>query len=401
MIALRLYWLVAQRELLERVRTRSFVLSTSALAVLSAAAIVAADVVPARFGQGAERLAVVSDTPAATVATLRRSADTLGVELDLVGVGDVATGERAVEEGDVDAFLAPSGELVFGSEAYAQIEAVVSQALQTLALPGRLEGLGLTLEQARGLLQPEPVDVRLLDPPDPAEAEDEGGRRALAALTSIALYIVLVLFGNWVLVGVIEEKASRVVEVLLGPLRPAQLLTGKVMGILVSALLQVAVVGVGALAGLVAVGMPDIPAIAAGLAVWSVVWFALGLLFYSFAYAAIGATVSRQADATSAAWPVTMLLIVPYFISLTVLPEDPDGTLARVLSILPLTSPLAMPPRIAVGNPSWLELGASVVLMLFALVGMMALAGRIYAGAILRSRRVGVLDALRSSGETR
>jgi ABC-2 type transport system permease protein len=167
-------------------------------------------------------------------------------------------------------------------------------------------------------------------------------------------------------------------------------------------LLQLSVVGIGALGGLIAVGMPDLPAVAPGLGVWSTIWFTLGLLFYSFAYAAIGATVSRQADATSAAWPVTMLLIVPYFISLTVLPEDPDGTLARVLSILPLTSPLAMPPRIAVGEPSWVELVTSVVLMVLALAGIMALAGRIYAGAILRSgRRVGLLDAFRSSGETR
>jgi ABC-2 type transport system permease protein len=125
-------------------------------------------------------------------------------------------------------------------------------------------------------------------------------------------------------------------------------------------------------------------------------WFVLGLLFYDFAYAAVGATVSRPSDAQSAAVPMTLLLLVPYFASFIVIPEHPDAPISVALSLLPLTAPIAMPARFAMGHPALWQLALSYALMVPGILGMVWLSGRIYRGAILRGgRRVQLLQAFR------
>ena len=112
--------------------------------------------------------------------------------------------------------------------------------------------------------------------------------------------------------------------------------------------------------------------------------------------------MSRLADADRATLPLGVVLLAPYFLSVFVVPENPDGLLARVLSLVPVTAPMVMPARTAMGEPALWEITLSVALMIPAIVGMVWLAGRIYAGAILgMGPRVGLLQALRSSGETR
>lgn len=127
--------------------------------------------------------------------------------------------------------------------------------------------------------------------------------------------------------------------------------------------------------------------VAFDVAAFSVVWFVLRLVFYNFADPALGSTVSSASEAQNAAWPVTMLLLVPYMIALLVVPADPNGAVARVESICPLTAPLVMPSRIAVGDPAAWEIVLSLLLMLPAIAGMIWLAGRIYRAAILRTGR--------------
>jgi ABC-2 type transport system permease protein len=276
---------------------------------------------------------------------------------------------------------------------------VVSRALQAESLPRRLAALGLTFEQARPLIAPAPTAVEVLDPPPPSAEGPSQEERYLAATASAALlYIALAVYGSFVLNGVIEEKANRVVEVLLGALRPSDLLAGKVLGIVATAMLQLLAGLAGAIAALLTVGDAEIPRVAADVAVYSVIWFVLGLALYNFAYAAVGATVSRPSEAQNAAWPVTMLLLVPYAVSIVLVPNDPDGVVARVLSIVPLTAPLVMPSRVAVGEPATWEIALAFALMAPAILAMTWLAGRIYRATILRSGpRVRLLQALRSA----
>src|SRR5690606_12002724 len=168
-------------------------------------------------------------------------------------------------------------------------------------------------------------------------------------------YIAWSFFGTWVLTGVVEERASGVVEVLLGTIRPSSLLTGKVLGILLLAVFQLLAAGVAMLVALIVTGF-ELPAAGIEVAVVGVASFVLGLLLYSFAYAAVGATSSRQADSSSAAAPITFALLVPYMIALFVVPGDPDGPLSVLLSLLPVTAPLVMPSRVALGDPAVWEL---------------------------------------------
>jgi ABC-2 type transport system permease protein len=201
---------------------------------------------------------------------------------------------------------------------------------------------------------------------------------------------------------VVEEKTSRVVEVLMGALRPWQLLLGKVSGILVLAIGQLAV-GVGATAvAMVAVGTADLPDVGLEVGVAALVYAVLGLMLYSFVFAAAGSMVSRQEDAQSVTLPITLTLVAVYMLSLTVVVNNPDGTFARVLAIVPFSSPLAMTPRIAAGDPPAWEIALSIVLLLITIPAVVNLAGRIYSGAILRTGpRIGLRDAWRSSRETR
>jgi ABC-2 type transport system permease protein len=216
------------------------------------------------------------------------------------------------------------------------------------------------------------------------------------------IFFALVLYGSGLLTGVVEEKTSRVVEVLLGTVRPEHLLAGKVLGIVVAIVTQMlaALVAVGL--ALAVVGAAEIPSVALDVALISCVFLILGILSYSFLYAAVGATVSRQSEAESAQMPISLTLMVPYFISLTAVTDNPDGLLARVLSLLPPTAPMSMPARVATGDPLPIEIIASVALMFPWLLAVIWLAGRLYSGAILHSGpRLGLMAAWRGAADTR
>ena len=407
MTGLHAIWLVARREVRERMRARAFLIATSLIVLLAATAVVAVEVLPGLIDDDPARLGLTAGASPQFIDALRESGELLGVALDIEAVTDRAAGESALRAGELDALLLGRDELVFESEERASLSAVVNRAVQAMSLPQRLDELGLTFEQARPLFAPDPLPVDLLDPPNTdevtaAERADDDERRFVATGSGVLLLMAIVLYGGWVLKGVVEEKESRVVEVLLGTVRPAVLLAGKVLGILVVAMSQL-------LAGLAAVGVAllivggtRIPSVAIDVAAVSALWFVLGLLFFNFAFAAVGSTVSRLADAESATLPLGVVLLAPYFLSVFVVPENPDGLLARVLSLVPVTAPMAMPARMAMGEPALWEIALSVALMIPAIVGMVWLAGRIYAGAILRTGpRVGLLQALRSSDETR
>ena len=157
-----------------------------------------------------------------------------------------------------------------------------------------------------------------------------------------------------VLSGVVEEKASRVVEVLLARMPARSLLAGKVTGI---GLLGLAQIGLTALVALVAVTMTDsadIPAVRASVLAWVVVWFVLGYALYATLFGTLGALASRPEDAQSVAGPVSVVLVAGYFVSFAAI-GSPDTAWAKVVSFFPATAPLAMPNRIAMGATAWWE----------------------------------------------
>ena len=402
MINLAPVWLVTGRELAERVKTRSFLIITALIVLLSAGGVVAIDQGPALFEEGPKRLGVTVTSGDTLEQDLSQSATLLGIDLEIRRFPDRLAGEAALRNGDVDALVTGQDELVFESSEDAALSAVVSRALYARSLPGILDNLNLSYEDVRPLVEPEGASVSLLRPADRGETEVSEDRTLVAQAATMIIFFALVLYGSGLLTGVVEEKTSRVVEVLLGTVRPEHLLAGKVLGIVVAIVTQMlaALVAVGL--ALAVVGAAEIPSVALDVALISCVFLVLGILSYSFLYAAVGATVSRQSEAESAQMPISLTLMVPYFISLTAVTDNPDGLLARVLSLLPPTAPMSMPARVATGDPLPIEIIASVALMFPWLLTVIWLAARLYSGAILHSGpRLGLMAAWRGAADTR
>jgi ABC-2 type transport system permease protein len=376
------------------------VIWTGLIVLTVAGLVIGGNFLPGLLHPAAPKLGVTPAVSGALVAQLAESGAQLGIDVTVVRVADDATGNSQLSDGTLDALLVDPATLRFHTEVDASVAAVVNHAVQVESLPRRLSAVGLTAQQAQPLIAPTAVNVELQQPPKPGAKTGspyEDQSYFIAIISVILLLMSLSLYGGLVLNGVVEEKTNRVVEVLMGTLHPSELLAGKVFGIVAVALIQLlAGLGSGAVAMLV-VGHAHIPSVAFGAAAVAVGWFVLGLVFYNFGYAAVGATVSRASDAQSAAMPMTLLLLVPYLASFVLIPQHPNSPAAVALSLFPLTAPIAMPARFAIGAAPLWQLGLAYALMLPAILGMVWLAGRVYRGAVLRGgQRVPLLQAFRS-----
>jgi ABC-2 type transport system permease protein len=198
------------------------------------------------------------------------------------------------------------------------------------------------------------------------------------------LYSLLILFGQFVAQGVVEEKASRVVELLLATMKPWQLLAGKILGLGLLGLAQIVVIAVVGVAGALSFDLVDIPGELIGTAVSVVAWFVLGYAFYAAIFAVGASLVSRQEDLGSVLMPTTLVLVLAFVVGIQA-SANPDGTLAVVTSYLPGLSQMVMPVRQAAGNVALWEIVLAVLLMLAAIALVVRLGGRVYAGALLRT----------------
>jgi ABC-2 type transport system permease protein len=218
----------------------------------------------------------------------------------------------------------------------------------------------------------------------------------VAIMGVVVLYGLLILFAQFVAQGVVEEKASRVVELLLATMRPWQLLAGKILGLGLLGLGQIVVIGAVGVAGALTFDLVDVPGQLIGTVATVVAWFVLGYAFYACVFAVAASLVSRQEDLGSVLTPASMLLVAGFFVAVQAA-GDPGGTLATVTSFVPGLSPLVMPVRQAAGEAAGWEVALAVVLMLGAVGLAVRLGGRVYAGALLRtSGRTKVREALRA-----
>jgi len=221
--------------------------------------------------------------------------------------------------------------------------------------------------------------------------------RITGLAAAILIYVIILTYGVRITIGVGEEKASRVVEVLLTTLRPVQLLAGKVIGMGLLAVTQiVAMVAVYLVLGN-ALGSVAVRGASGGVVLAGGLWLLLGYAFYCTAYAAAGSLITRQADAYNASLPLQLPLILAYVLAYTVLYASGVNWFYRVLAFVPFTAPVAMPVLVAVGAaPAW-QLALSAGISIAATIGMARLAGTIYERAILRTgTRLRLRQVLRS-----
>lgn len=385
--------LIASRELRERSSQKSFKFSTAFIAVALLAVVVLPQVLgddgPTSFDIG-----VVGAVPDVVVATVDQLAATTGAEIEVTPVADTGAGETALRGADLDLLVA-GGEVVADEapEPGSELGVVASGLARALGLSASLEDAGLDPAAAADALGQPPAPVRALSPGDEPDGRDEG--QPILVVGVILLYISLLTFGVAVTTGVVEEKTTRVVEVLLSTVRPHQLLGGKVLGIGLVGLAQLVMVATPALVVAVATGA-ELPSGSALTLASLMLWFVLGYALYSCAYAAAGSLVSRMEEAQNTSFPVSFVLILAYGGAIAT-GTSPDSGLARVLALLPPTAPLAMPTRAAIGDTAWWEVPLAVALTLAAIYGLVRVAGRIYAGSVLRfGPKVKLRQALRS-----
>jgi ABC-2 type transport system permease protein len=350
--------LVARREITQRIGEKSFLISTG----ITLAIIILVVVIPPLLGLGG--------TPQYTIAT---DAESRPIAERAVALADNFDAEVSIVERDADATLR-------GGE-------IQSQEEPDDTLVGLLQTANQSLEPSQ---RPE-LTVVTAEPVDP----DRDAKAGLAFFAILMLYGQLIAYGFIVASGVVEEKASRVIEVLLAAIKPKDLLAGKVLGLGIlglGQLLVIAVIGV-AVAGLS--GALDIDGTLLSAVALALVWFVLGYAFYAALYAVAGAMVPRQEELQSSTTPLTMAILVSFFAGFAV-NEDPDGVLAHVCAFIPFTAPITMPGRIMLGEvPAW-EIAASVAVMIGATALLIPLAARIYSAVVLRTgSAVKLSEALR------
>ncbi len=381
--------LVMWREIRQRLRSRAFLVSTALLVVVVLAGGVANRLLS---GDDAEPVdvAVVGDAPTGLDAAIRATRDLVDVELRLRELPDngEAALESALRDGTVDAVVRVegvegaerTGTIVTVEEADTEIVTALDLAWRTASAGEAAAAAGLTEAETLAILQPSPLTTNTLEPPDD-DRDDDPLALLVGMVVAVVLFLSISFYGAAVLTGVVEEKSTGVIEVLLAHLRPHQLLIGKVLGIATVALLQFAATVAAGVASL-AISRQQVPS-----EVWfalptAIAWFLGGFLFYTTLFALAGSFVSRQEDAQGASAPVTVVMTFAYLLVFTV-GLDPSSPATRVLSVLPPFSPLLMPLRIATGSASVLEIVLAAVALVFGIYGMLRLTGAVYGRTLL------------------
>lgn len=379
------WWIVAEREISSMVRATSFRVSTGILLAGIAAIIVLASVFGDRPSEYA--VAVTDETSAAVVeraSTVVAAADESSIDAEVVS--SPAAAEDLVREGEVDAALVPSpdGYDVVGDRA---VEPGLSGALvaaaqsATLADNAAAEGVDLVALQSGTA-----VSERLLDP----EAENASARGLVSFAMTLLFYLVAVGFGMTIAQSVVQEKESRVVEILASAVPIQALLWGKIVGNSLMALLQIVLIAATAVVTLQFVDLGDLGGVVREVSGWYVLFFVLGFFAMAGVWAMAGSLASRQQDLSSTTLAAQLLLFAPYMIAIAA-----GEQVKTVVSMLPISSAMLIPARMAEGEvPLW-QLGVAALANVIAIVLTVRLGARVYERTLMRTEgRLSLREAL-------
>lgn len=391
--------LVAQREVRERIRGRVFQVGTGIILLV----VIAAIVIPVltRSKSKPERVGVVGTLSAPLRTAVMASAAAIGTTMTFVAESNSSAADADLRSGAVDVVIVDAQQVVVAKAITAGDTSTTAQlagaAAQTLGTAAAFEAAGLTPTQADAISHARPVPVVGLQPTSVSHHKHSPA----SVVTLVLVFVMLGQYSTWILTGVVEEKTSRVVEVLLAAVRPAQLLGGKVLGIGLVAAAQASILVAVALGLSEAVGSDLLHGTGPITVLAALLWLVLGYAFYCWVYAAAGSTVERQEQVQSLAFPLTIPVLVGYISSLTVATTGTPNTFVDVLAYLPPTAPFAMPTLVGIGAATWWEFAISVVLSIASTVAVARLATSIYRRAILRTgRRVRIRELLTAKPTT-
>lgn len=372
--------LLARREFVQRAKSRTFLV---AMGILVAAVVLAGPII--LLLQGEEEpidIGLVGSEPAALESGLHEQAAAFDVEVTVTRLKTVAEAEQALNDESIDVVLVDGSELVWHEDESLRTATIVTRAVAAAEQRVVMEELGLTDEEMIRLVAPTQLTQRTLVAPDP----EEEPRQIAAFIGTFILYMSILVFGQFVAMGTVEEKQNRVVEVVLSRVKPAQVLVAKVLGIGALGLAQLLVLAATVTLVISIIEIPNVslPSLGAEIIGGVIFWFLLGYTLYAFMFATLGATVSRQEDLGGVVFLPSVLVLPGFFITVRAI-ENPDLVLVRLASFFPPWTPIVMPVRSAVGNAPFWEVALSVVLVLVAIYLLVRIGARVYTGALLRT----------------
>jgi ABC-2 type transport system permease protein len=347
--------LVAGREITQRLRSKAFVLSALFLLVAIVASIVIGNLV--MQNQGDPKVAAVSGTESVVSGI---------PNLDVTSAASAEAAEQLVRDGDVEAAILPNDDEL---------------GIRVVALESAPGGLVSALS-----VQPE---VELLEPSE----QDDLLIYFVALGFGLIFFSSAITFGATIAQSVVEEKQTRVVEILMSAIPARALLAGKVVGNSVLALGQIVLTAIGATLTLALTGQSNLVGSLGPSVLWFIVFFAIGFVLLAALFAASAALVSRQEDVGSVTTPVVMLVMIPYF--LVIFFNDNDLVLT-IMSYVPFSAPVGMPMRIFLGSAEWWEPILSLAVIVLTTVVVVVAGARIYENSLLRTGpRVKLAEALK------
>ncbi len=374
--------LVAGREIRERLRGKVFRVIT----VILFAAVAAAIVIPTlRSGTTqSERVGIVDGSPQLSTELLNLARG-VGLRVQFVSESNLAQARAGLAAGRIDMAIDGTKRIIVEnpiSPSDASPSArFIREASVGIGEQRAYAQAALSSQQAAILARAKPLPIKSVKPKKARKTTSE----TTALLGIILIFIVLNQYLAWTLMGVMEEKASRVVEVLLATVRPIQLLAGKVIGIGVVALAQAAGLVIFALVLGAAVGSSLVQGTAPLVVAATLLWLVLGYSFYSWVYAAAGSMAERQDQVQSLVLPLSIPLILGYIVSLMGVSSGSASLLVKILAYIPPTAPFAMPALVGFGEATWWEFLLSVVLCIICTIFMALFAARIYRTAVLKT----------------
>lgn len=331
-------WLVARREIVTRGRTKAFVIGL----VISAVLVAALAFLPKLFS-GPDSYTVGLAGPQSQSLGPALTGAAKDVKLTIREFPDETAASGAVTAGDVDAAVVDGRRVLADGEVDRELGLLLETANQAAQTQRQLSEAGLDPAKVAAAMRVAPLEQVSVG----ADARYAGVRIGIASLLVMVLFFLLIYSSMYVAMGVVEEKGSRIVEILLTSVRPWQLLGGKIVGLGALALANMVVIIVAGLGAAAATGLAaDLPPGMTGIVVSALFWFVLGYAFFAAMAAALGSLVSRQEDANSVLTPMTMLMMVAYLVAYFAAVQ-PNSPVSRILSLVPPFSSMVMPVRMA------------------------------------------------------
>lgn len=418
---MRKIWLIVKREYITRVRTKAFVVGTILLPLFTIGIFAFQIFMATRQADHTLKIAILDEVGGLAsgitqglTEKLRNGQPAFQVVKSIEPSKSNAKEElRAqIQKGQLDAYLLIPKEAA-GGETAAEFHTKnpgdmtmtgsLNRAVSGAVIALRLEERGIRLSDVGRVIRG--VDIKLIKVTEQGESEEKGESFLAAIILGMLLYVTLIIYGVATMRSVMEEKSTRIIEILVASARPFHLLSGKILGVAAVALTQYTIWGItaglvtaygAAMASMVRPGasLPQIHLPTAWL-IYLGAFFLAGYLLYASLYAAVGAMVSTEQEAQALQTPLSLMIVVS-FLLFNVILHNPNSTLSVVLSIIPFLSPILMMLRIAIQTPPAWQIGLALAFSVITTLGVVQLSAKIYrVGVLMYGKRPSVVELLR------